>query len=598
MMVQPAPLELMNRHSSSAGGRFLADKVISQGFNLACACGHLDLVSAIIELAEQGSLILPDYTEAIKQAESNGHCNVVRLLSDRNKSESSNNVLRRLTTIFTIYTFTQAKKPKNSPLAVKNPPGDGLSNGKEVAISMRSSESLEANPTENVALQGKDNLTRPFPAPKVWLPRNLNAETIMPPCSRQTPRTTLAKAVALLKETYLSPCGSETNNAYISLDDYLLGGPGGVIKKVLPLIPDEPLKDKNYGLLLQISAAAGDFEGVDLLLHRGLAVNIEGWYYGSALQAAARYGNLKILQRLLASDAHVNILGGQHGSAILAAVKGGHLEIVNILIENSACVNPETNAKSGKTDKGCTHESPLQLAIQIGRCDIANVLLDAGANVNVDIYPHPSPLHLAVAIGRFDLVKKTLDAGADVNAKVRDRLPLIIDACHDGDTEIVKLLLASGADINASGEKLVKPAFATYRVSIGGERASALHMCCLKGHLDIVAELIARGADINKTVENSETALALAADQGHIAIVRLLIEAGANVNVCSTDAPLECASRRGHLDIVYELISAGASIGIRELSAVDRFTSNALKAACLSRRIRVIRPLLEHLRHN
>ena len=69
-----------------------------------------------------------------------------------------------------------------------------------------------------------------------------------------------------------------------------------------------------------MACKAEGHECVELLLQRGMDVNISGSYYGTAMQAASRVGNIEIVERLLKSGADVNVLRGVYGTALRAAV--------------------------------------------------------------------------------------------------------------------------------------------------------------------------------------------------------------------------------------------------------------------------------------
>ena len=80
-----------------------------------------------------------------------------------------------------------------------------------------------------------------------------------------------------------------------------------------------------------------------------------------------------------------------------------------------------------------------------------------------------------------------------------------------------------------------------------------------RGDTALVEELLKEGADPN-TTSGGASPLVFAAEEGHIDIVRLLLQAGANINEGDNGniTPLICASTRGYAPIVRLLLDAGA----------------------------------------
>jgi ankyrin repeat protein len=71
--------------------------------------------------------------------------------------------------------------------------------------------------------------------------------------------------------------------------------------------------------------------------------------------------------------------------------------------------------------------------------------------------------------------------------------------------------------------------------------------------------LLDRGAEVNARSHLNDTALHLAAGQGHAAVVQVLLEAGASVNVApGHTSALHLAVTGGHVEVVRLLVAAGA----------------------------------------
>ena len=76
------------------------------------------------------------------------------------------------------------------------------------------------------------------------------------------------------------------------------------------------------------------------------------------------------------------------------------------------------------------------------------------------------------------------------------------------------------------------------------------------GHLAICRLLLDKGAQLEAKDVNSHTPLHYAADQGHVEIVRLLCDRGADIEVRGNNGwrPLHSAAWKGHISVVKELI--------------------------------------------
>lgn len=83
---------------------------------------------------------------------------------------------------------------------------------------------------------------------------------------------------------------------------------------------------------------------------------------------------------------------------------------------------------------------------------------------------------------------------------------------------------------------------------------------CYKGDLDRVKKLIVEGDDINKKNSYNANPLWWASHEGHIEVVKFLVENNANVNQDKNGfSPLFVAMWNGHREVAEYLKSKGAS---------------------------------------
>eukprot|EP00042_Codosiga_hollandica_P035345 m.261520 g.261520 ORF g.261520 m.261520 type:complete len:387 (+) comp54610_c0_seq11:92-1252(+) len=122
-----------------------------------------------------------------------------------------------------------------------------------------------------------------------------------------------------------------------------------------------------------------------------------------------------------------------------------------------------------------------------------------------------------------------------------------------------------------------------------------LHDAARQGQERLCKLLIWRGVDINSMYERPglppATPLYLAAAEGHLVLVRLLIQAGANVNLSNPNGltPLHEAAWRGDSEIARELLAAGASP-----LTMSQFGTTPLHDAVLGNHMEIIALLIKH----
>lgn len=162
-------------------------------------------------------------------------------------------------------------------------------------------------------------------------------------------------------------------------------------------------------------------------------------------------------------------------------------------------------------------------------------------------------------------------------------------AIRQDDDRTVKVLLSRGFDPNTKDGKGLHGLFLAVRepapkVAITlidwpktdveprtAQDESPLMISALKGQLDLANRLIERGADVNKP---GWTPLHYAATNGHVAVIRLLLDKHAYIDAAapSGSTPLMMAAHYGTPEAVKVLLDEGADPMLKNLqglSAID-----------------------------
>ena len=187
-----------------------------------------------------------------------------------------------------------------------------------------------------------------------------------------------------------------------------------------------------------------------------------------------------------------------------------------------------------------------------------------------------------------------LDSLKEMNAEARktaletnikdgdDLATLLIIAARDGQLDFVKVLLRYGANINVRGT-----------IKIDGEiidGCTALWVAAINGHLAVLRLLIEQNAEVDaRTSRTNTTPLTAAAFHGHLDIVCCLVENGADVNArnINRNTPLMAACYNGHIDVASYLVENGADIHLE-----DRIGDTSLHYAVRKGQVEVFDKLL------
>lgn len=136
---------------------------------------------------------------------------------------------------------------------------------------------------------------------------------------------------------------------------------------------------------------------------------------------------------------------------------------------------------------------------------------DQKAALRKNIYKSSAVLALATKSNFTHIVKLLVDAGVDINWQDKTGETALHIAARFGHVECARLLLEGTADQKADIE-LTEKLFSW----------TPLHVACVDGHLPVVKLLIDAGVEVNKVDASGWSAREHAALRGHIAIAELL----------------------------------------------------------------------------
>ena len=356
---------------------------------------------------------------------------------------------------------------------------------------------------------------------------------------------------------------------------------------------------------LMYACGGGHVEIAKLLIETGNVDLNEIDYFGmTPLLHACKHGNVEIAELLIETEnVLLNELDDFERSALMYACEGGHVEIAKLLIETGNVPLDEIDY-FGKT--------LLMYACESGHIEIVKLLVKTG-RVNVNAADSNGMTALMIACDRqnVDVVSTMLNA-ENVKVNVRDCLGMtaLMHACINAiDTRILQILLEMEAiDVNPkigqypsamslavlfrredavkllldSGRLTQSEIQAAWKASAADGTDAVLRAIVLSGRLQV------NGLDGDSLMNH-------ACEYGAVNIVRQLVQLG-DVNIiasCNSKTPLMLAAENGHLDIVKLLLE------VKEVHVnhQDEYGRTALSYACRMKHVAIAKCILESSPH-
>jgi ankyrin repeat protein len=322
------------------------------------------------------------------------------------------------------------------------------------------------------------------------------------------------------------------------------------------------------------SFAMQNEDAVDRLLMADVDVNVRDSDGKTLLMLAANNGRSEVAARLLqVPDIDVNARTNINGmTALLFAVMRGHHEVMERLLQ---ATNIDANVQNnlGRT--------ALMMAAALGHRQIVERLLQVpGVDVNAQDNDGQTALMLAVVGDQTAIAERLLQVpGINENKWNNNAMTALMIAASTGKPAAVRIILASDkiqVGLKNNLEKINR----------------AYDEACMLSYWNTGRkECIALLSDTLSKINTLDRDLRHAARDGQTAEVSRLLLAGADVNAESLwqhDTALDYAIENGHIEIVRQLINAQNDLGETAL----KVRPSTLHTADLYNRIEIARLIL------
>jgi ankyrin repeat protein len=354
----------------------------------------------------------------------------------------------------------------------------------------------------------------------------------------------------------------------------------GQIDKVRYLLDggmDVNVADAYGNTALMAAVSNGQSEIVDMLLSRGAKVDAVNKEKLTALMGAAVKGDYELVDKLLKAGAKVNVKNNEGETALFLAVKYGHYNAAKVLLNAGAAPNLTNTIAPNFSNSGFT---PLMYAANHGLiyedvdwAAMATLLLGNGADPNIINSHSQTALDYASYLKDEAVVAALKKGGAKDDTKVYAGMSpdeTLLKAAQLGDADKARKVLADdGANPNYADIK---------------NGVTPLLAATYEGHLEVVKLLIENGGEVNNVPSGlrqfamsksrapmsergmmeaaalGDTALGTAVRQGHVDVAQYLLGKGARLDIPNGqgETPLYVATSEGNLDMVKLLLDHGA----------------------------------------
>ena len=274
-----------------------------------------------------------------------------------------------------------------------------------------------------------------------------------------------------------------------------------------------------------------------------------------------------LLERMLEAGANASAAYKDGNTLLLVATSRDHAETVRLLLDAGAEDPPNPHGWTARmvadalglttiiremdqrgVPSSDTSFYTLHVAAKAGKLDRLKELVEAGQPLDARDWLGKTPLLAAAQGNQHNAVRFLVERGADAKASA-EGANAVTYAARDGELELLNILLEAGAPANET------------------EGNSLALILAATTSSDVVERLLKAGAAVDSTDSYDQTALYCAAAANRLDIAQLLLAAGASSTSGDSTGghlPLQIATLEGHVEMVRLLVESGADLDTRE----------------------------------
>ncbi|KAI2861456.1 hypothetical protein CBS76997_10186 [Aspergillus niger] len=346
-----------------------------------------------------------------------------------------------------------------------------------------------------------------------------------------------------------------------------------------------------------------------LLRHPTSRIEPQDFEGRTALWYAVQQGNTNIIQLLLDKGADISVPDDYGETPLHMSIKDGNLSAARLLLRDPTVWAPVFALHAVNNVL-----PPLCMAADRRRIEMVRLLVECGWYVNEVDAEGRTPLHCAADKGHYPVVQVLLsNEQLDVNARDQRESTALHEAAWKGHLAVADLLLTKpNIDINvedrygrtplccashAGNLPMVELLLGRSDVQVNAENQNEqppLWSAASQGHIQVVERLLQRGdINVNQGWGPYFSPLLVAITRGHSDVAMQLLDCvprlDVNIRTYLGDSALSMAAHQGHVDVVERLLE----IWQTDRNGVDRWGRTALWWAARAGQAQIVQRLLE-----